>query len=474
MTGGPGLGDGGESSLETVSHPSVETPSASGPFERFLTEAGLMTPASFRQFLGPLTAGPQPPGAEVIAQALVRAGVMTRYQAAAVYQNKTKGLFIGRYLVLDKIGAGGMGMVFKARHRDHELVVALKLLPPKFAEKRDLVQRFLREADTLTKLNHPNIVSPFEVREINGVHYLAMEYADGLDLKKLVNANGPLPVKQAIDCVLQAARGLLAAHSQGIIHRDVKPDNLVLDAQGKVRILDLGLARVYANDRLSGGAGKSLTQSGTLMGTVDYMSPEQAYDAKKADARSDIYSLGCTLYYLLTGRPPFEAVSLMARLLAHRENDIPSLRAARPSVPKTLDALYRRMMAKRPEQRPETMAMVIAALELAQDELRKEATAREITGRGAAAGDPGRSGKYVSPPEPPVPTSLDFSDLLTEVASEVQPPQMAIGRRRYRGSFRLPRPLVVGLVVLGVSSLLLVLAVELVRWFVAGASGSSQ
>ncbi len=227
-----------------------------------------MTPASFRQFLGPLTAGPQPPGAEVIAQALVRAGVMTRYQAAAVYQNKTKGLFIGRYLVLDKIGAGGMGMVFKARHRDHELVVALKLLPPKFAEKRDLVQRFLREADTLTKLNHPNIVSPFEVREINGVHYLAMEYADGLDLKKLVNANGPLPVKQAIDCVLQAARGLLAAHSQGIIHRDVKPDNLVLDAQGKVRILDLGLARVYANDRLSGGAGKSLTQSGTLMGTV--------------------------------------------------------------------------------------------------------------------------------------------------------------------------------------------------------------
>jgi serine/threonine protein kinase len=247
-----------------------------------------MSPASFRQFLAPLTAGPQPLGAEVIARELVRAGVLTRYQAAAVYQNKTRGLFIGRYLVLDKIGMGGMGMVFKARHRDHNVVVALKVLPPKFAEKRDAVARFLREADTLARLNHPNIVSPFEVSEINGVHFLAMGLAEGLDLKKLVSAKGPLPVRQAIDCLLQAAQGLLATHSQGIIHRDAKPDTLVLDAQGTLRILDFGLARVESNNPFFGCAGTSLTESGTLMGTVDYLSPEQAYDSKKADARSDI------------------------------------------------------------------------------------------------------------------------------------------------------------------------------------------
>jgi len=472
-TGGPKPGEGGEllaprpqngeSSREKVSIPSVETPNASAPFERFLTEAGLMTSESFRQFLERLAAGPQPPVAEVIARELVRAGVLTRYQAAAVYQNKTKGLFVGPYLVLDKIGTGGMGMVFKARHRDHGVVVALKLLPPKFAEKREAVQRFLREAETLARLNHPNIVSSFEVSEINGVHYLAMDYAEGLDLKKLVIAKGPLPVSQAIDCLLQTARGLLAAHSQGIIHRDVKPDNLVLDAQGTVRILDLGLARVVPNDPLSGGSEKSLTESGALMGTVDYMSPEQAYDSKKVNARSDVYSLGCTLHYLLTGHPPFESESMMGRLLAHRENEIPSLRAARPGVPKILDSLFRRMMAKEPEKRPQTMAAVIAALELAQDELREQATARETAGPGAAADDPTRSGKYLSPAESKVSTPLDFSDLLTEVASEVHPPQMVLGSRRYRGGFGLPRPLVVGMVVLVIAAVLLVLVAELTR-----------
>jgi eukaryotic-like serine/threonine-protein kinase len=398
-------------------------------------------------------------GPDVIARELVRAGVLTRYQAAAVYQDKTKGLFIGRYLVLDKIGTGGMGMVFKARHRDHDVVVALKLMPPSFAEKRDAVNRFLREADTLACLNHPNIVSPFEVSEVNGVHYLAMGLAEGRDLKKLIVAKGPLPVRQAIDCFLQTARGLLAAHSQGIIHRDVKPDNLVLDAQGTLRVLDFGLARVESQDPFAGGAGKSLTESGTLMGTVDYLSPEQAYDSKNADARSDIYSLGCTIYYVLTGRPPFEAVSLMARLLAHRENEVPSLRAARPGVPKALDSLCRRMMAKDPANRPKTMAWVIAALEKVQDELGEKVTAQG----GTAPGDPALSGKYISPAESRVATSFDISDLLTEVASEVHPPQMVLGSRRYRRRLRLTPRLGVALVVSGAGALLL--AVKLARLF---------
>src|SRR5262249_10196029 len=189
---------------------------------------------------------------------------------------------------------------FKARHCDHNLIVALKLLPPKFAEKKDAVRRFLREGNTLARLNHPNIVSSFEVSEINGVYYLAMDYAEGRDLEKLFKPKGPLPVRQAIDCLQQPARGLLAADSQGIVHRDVKPANLVLDSKGTVRILDLGLARVVSDNPLASLDEKSLTVSGALMGTVDYMSPEQAYDSKKVDARSDVYSLGCTLHYLLT------------------------------------------------------------------------------------------------------------------------------------------------------------------------------
>ena len=189
-----------------------------------------------------------------------------------------------------------------------------------------------------------------------------MEFVNGRDLARTVKEKGPLSAIQTIDCIIQAARGLQEAHDHGIVHRDIKPANLLLDRSGTVKILDLGLARVHqAHEAVAGdGSEFDLTVSGVIMGTVDYMSPEQAYDPRTADGRSDIYSLGCTLHYLLTGKAPYGGQTFMERLLGHRERPIPSLLASRRDVPEPLDAAFQLLLAKSPEGRPQTMAAVVS------------------------------------------------------------------------------------------------------------------
>ncbi len=288
----------------------------------------------------------------------------TPYQSAAIYQKKSRGLLIGSYLILDKLGQGGMGVVFKAQHRKTGKVVALKILPPSFARDQQAVLRFKREIEAAGRLKHPNIVAALDADEDRGVHFLVMDYVACSDLDRVVRERGPMPVVQAIDCVIQAARGLEAAHAQGIVHRDIKPGNLMLDTAGMIRVLDLGLARIVdAANPFSKTAAGRLTESGMYMGTVDYVAPEQAEDSHRVDHRADIYSLGCTLYYLLTGKEPFPGETVLKRLLAHMERPAPSIRALRPAVAPAVDSAYQKMMAKRPDDRPASMAEVIALLE---------------------------------------------------------------------------------------------------------------
>jgi serine/threonine protein kinase len=300
-----------------------------------------------------------------LAGALVRAGALTPYQAAALSQGKGRGLLIGNYLIQDKLGEGGMGVVFRARHRPTGHQVALKVLSPSFGRDREAVLRFRREGEVASRLDHPNVVAILDASEDRGVNFMTMEDVSGHDLDHLIRDGGPMPVDLALHCVIHAARGLAAAHALGIIHRDVKPANVMLDAAGSVRVLDLGVARVIeASNAMGGSLAESLTRAGAIVGTVDFMAPEQADDPRKVDHRADIYSLGCTLYFLLTGRPPFLGDTVLKRLLAHHEQPVPSLRAARPEVSEALEGTCLEMMAKVPADRPRSMDEVIDALEV--------------------------------------------------------------------------------------------------------------
>jgi len=327
-------------------------------FVKHLEDSGILAGDTLKNYIPPKAT---PKDAEELARELVKQKKLTKFQAEEVYRGKGKSLVLGNYVLMEKIGAGGMGEVYKAEHRRMHRIVAIKLLPSAMTNDKAAIARFEREVTAAAKISHPNIVAAHDADCANGVHFLVMELVEGKDLSALVKKNGPISVEKAVNYVLQAAKGLEAAHKKGIVHRDIKPANLLLDTEGTVKILDMGLARL-------GGVGDDapqadLTSTGTIMGTVDYMAPEQALDTKTADARADIYALGCSLHYLLTGKATYEGDTLMKKLLAHREQPIPSLHAARPEVPAELEAVYNKMLAKRVEDRYQTMMEVISDLE---------------------------------------------------------------------------------------------------------------
>jgi serine/threonine protein kinase len=254
------------------------------------------------------------------------------------------------YELIEKLGEGGMGAVWKARHLKLDKFVALKVLPAQLTRDPEAVRRFEREMRAVGKLEHPNVVRAMDAREVGGLHFLVMEYVEGTDLSKYIRARGPRSVADACVMARHAALGLAAAHAQGLIHRDIKPSNLLLSKQGQVKVLDLGLARLLAD----GPEARQLTQAGQVLGTPDYMAPEQWDNTNTVDHRADLYALGCTLFFLLTGRTPFgdDRHSTMGqKMKGHLLEPIPRLRDLRDDVPQELDELYARLMEKEPAQR---------------------------------------------------------------------------------------------------------------------------
>jgi WD40 repeat protein/tRNA A-37 threonylcarbamoyl transferase component Bud32 len=268
-----------------------------------------------------------------------------------------------RYRVLRVLGHGGMGAVYQAEHRLMQRTVALKVIRADLIERPGTVERFQREVRAAAQLTHPNIVTAYDAEQAGGVHFLVMEYIEGANLAQHVRDHGPLPVPQACIYVRQAALGLHHAFTKGMVHRDIKPQNLLLTPQGWVKVLDFGLARfVRETAAPADGEAAGLTHSGAMMGTPDYMAPEQANDPHTADIRADLYSLGCTLYFLLTGEPPFPKGTLVQRLADHQHTPPPSLILRRPDVPPALAAVVERLLAKDPCQRYQTPAEAAQAL----------------------------------------------------------------------------------------------------------------
>jgi serine/threonine protein kinase len=325
-----------------------------------LAQSELLSAADTKSLLANIPETERPADGESFAALLVRQNKLTRFQAKRLCEGAGDNLTLGNYVILDQLGRGGMGAVFKAEHRQMKRVVALKVIRPDLLTSPNASKRFQREVETAARLDHPNIVAAFDADEVNGTCFLVMELVDGCDLATAVQRNGAMPVENAIDAVLQAARGLAFAHKQGIVHRDVKPSNLLVDGAGAVKILDLGLATLATRDA---GGHETLTGSDVIVGTVDYMAPEQAENPRLADERSDIYSLGLTLWFLLTGRIAYDDDSDIDKLLAHRERLVPSLVDAQPTIPLELDVIFQRMVAKAPADRFPTMNNVVATLE---------------------------------------------------------------------------------------------------------------
>lgn len=412
-----------------------------GGLEQFvaaLYESAIMPPVEVQSFFDSIPEHECPATSEDLAAEMIRRGMLTPFQARALIEGKTRGLALGSYVVLDRLGKGGMGRLFRCMHRQMKRVVALKVLPPSSMKSQQSVERFQREVEAMARLSHPNIVTAFDAGEEKGLRFLAMEYVEGSNLATLIADRGPLAVATAADYTLQAARGLEYAHWHGMVHRDVKPENLILDWRGMVKVLDLGIVGLVAglSEPGAGNGPAEPRQRRLAYGTPDYMAPEQSTDSAQIGPACDIYSLGCTMHFLLTGKPVFPGETAEAKVHAHQRQPVPSLRTSRPDVPKPLDRLFHHMLAKVPEDRPATMGEVIA--ELKRCLALVPAAAANFAGRASVLDDDGESDVHNAATLP-----LPLANQSTSVVAE--PTREPTGFR-----CRKVRALLIGLAAVGV------------------------
>ena len=279
---------------------------------------------------------------------------------------------LGRYEIKKKLGAGGMGAVYLALDPKLNRLVALKILPPDKAENATLVKRFQAEAQAVAQLKHENIVQIYDSGELDGYMYIALEYVEGTDVQRLIRKRNRLPVRRATEIIKQVTLALKHASEAGIVHRDIKPANLLITQKGIVKLTDLGLARALDDEETS------ITRDGTTVGTVDYMSPEQGRSSKAADIRSDLYSLGCTWYHMLTGSPPYPEGSITNKLHAHATAPIPDPRAINEAIPESIVGVITRLMAKKPIDRYQSAQELLDDLEAVKKNSRSEVSATDL------------------------------------------------------------------------------------------------
>jgi serine/threonine protein kinase len=294
-----------------------------------------------------------------LATVLIQNGFLTYFQAMQLLKGRHRGFYLNKYKILERLGSGSNSSVFLCQHLSMRRKVALKILPIGKAEDPASLARFYREARAAAALDHPNIVRTYDNGQEGDLHFLVMEYVDGSSLQEIVKKHGPMETARAAAYIRQAAMGLQHLHQAGLIHRDIKPGNILLERRGIVKLLDMGLARFYQDHW------DMLTQQNnqmTILGTADYLSPEQTLNSHDVDIRTDIYGLGATFYFLLAGRPPFDVKAVSQKLLAHLLKEPTPLRELRPEVPEALAAIIEKMMAKDRAQRYPSAAAVVAAL----------------------------------------------------------------------------------------------------------------
>jgi serine/threonine-protein kinase len=313
-----------------------------------------------RRAAGPPTSGPDP---AIDATVISAAATPPETVSTTAIGGALQGTMLGPYRLEQFVGGGGMGAVFRAHDTTLDRVVAVKVLSRAQSADDDMLRRFRNEAQSAARLDHENIGRVHAVGSDRGWHYIVFEYIEGRNLRDLVRDEGPFAVGRAMDVVAQVADALEHASARDVVHRDIKPSNIVITPAGRARLVDMGLARLAPT---AGDA--DLTVSGMTLGTFDYISPEQARDPRAADVRSDLYSLGCTLFYMLAGRPPFAEGTMVQKLLQHQQDPPPDITALRPDVPVRLAAILARLMAKNPHDRYQRPAVLMADLAACAEE----------------------------------------------------------------------------------------------------------
>jgi len=349
---------------------------------------------------------------------------LTAMQLKMYWQGRGEELYLNQYVLMDKIGEGGMGEVYRAWHRPMDRIVALKLIRPERLDNPDAIGRFRREIQAAASLSHENVVMAYDADEADGRNFFVMEYVDGRNLWDIVQSSGRLSVRRACDLIRQAALGLQHAHERGMVHRDIKPNNLLVNGVQSLKILDMGLAR-RTTPSANAETVDQLTRDGMAVGTPDFIAPEQARDASSADIRADIYSLGATLYYLLTAQPPFPGGSATEKMLRHSVDPIPDPSRLRPDIPPYLAAIVAKMMAKSPKDRFEIPMQV--AEKLAVFSIDPAAAASGILRRAPRAEEPlsDFTDPFVAVPAPKHRSQGQSTTEIPNVPADLAPPRPA-------------------------------------------------